>query len=190
MGCPSIMAASSKMTNLEMQRLLEVKYLWLPWRFMSKPRFIILSLVGIILMLICNAVQTQLHNRTPLVENSLYPVLHDGYVSLVIDRSKKNFCDTKPSRIAFQAFNYMGQNIPFIIALDNTSNVWPYLGHAKIALGLIREKDIPPGNWSLVVSHSANCNWLDWFAGGRTIVSEPVNITVPKLPPTEGQVNQ
>jgi hypothetical protein len=180
-----------QVSRLQYNRLMQVQNRWLPWRFISKTRLVTLSLIGIILCLTFNTISTALENRAPVIENSVEPTLHNGWVTLVIDRTRKNFCEVKPSRIVFQDFSIDGkQHIPFIIPVNSNSFVWPYLGRQIIGLALIQEKELTPGPWQIVVTQNENCNWLDWIAGGRQFTTKPVTINIPSLALTDGQDGQ
>ncbi len=181
--------ATYQMSKLQYNRLMQIKHRWLPWHFIESSRLIVLTLCGIILCLGYNAITNALANRMPVVVNSVQPVLHNGWVTLIIDRTRKNFCDVKPSRIMFQEYNLdASHTVPFVIPVNSQNFVWPYIGRQIVALGLIREKDLTPGPWQIVTTQNEDCNWIDWLAGGREFTSKPVTINIPLLPLSEGQV--
>jgi hypothetical protein len=162
-----------------MQRIAPEKWGWLPWRGMSAGRFCALSFLGIWIGVMLTTTVTIFDTQPPIVRHNAAAVIYNGWVGLIEDRTRTDYCDVHPSRIMFENAAVNGEDIPVVLQLGSQGLVWPYLGHSRFMLMLMPASQVPPGVWNIVESGHEACHWWDFFTGGREVVYDPVRVVVP-----------
>ena len=144
---------------------MELTYLsrYLIWSGISSARLAYILCLGVVIG--AAGASALVNHRPAVVTHSVAGIVYRGYVGLELDRTRLNWCDVQPTRIAFQDVQVNGAEEPFIYALPSQGLLWPVLGDQKLILGLVRAKDLTPGVWTISVTQRANCHWYNYVIG-------------------------
>lgn len=149
------------------------------WKRIPAPRMIILTLLGFVLGIVGTKFIDDAVAPLAIQRNSTSVVIWNGYLGVVIDRTRTSWCNAQPSRTISTTAVINGVTFPFVLPVTSQSLVWPELGRQKFILGIGRVSDIPPGVWNINSTERVQCHWYDAITGGQIIRNAPVSVTIP-----------
>ncbi len=167
------------MTQAELNALLPTKYWWLPWVRVPFDQFLKLTMLGIAIGIITSSLYSAIVREPTITQSSISVTTMDGYLALVIDRTRSDYCSVQPSRILFHPLNGSTPMIPVILPINSQGMLWPHLGRAKLILLVEKLSDIPKGTWTVQTSEKEDCHWYSSLFSNDISISKPVTITIP-----------